>query len=66
MNTVQEIQQAIFNLSPKDLAAFRRWFEDLDARLWDEQIERDAQNGKLDKVAEQALQEYCAGNAKAL
>ncbi|GAB4479840.1 MAG: hypothetical protein OHK0031_00560 [Anaerolineales bacterium] len=66
MNTVQEIQQAIFNLSPKDLSALRRWFEEFDARLWDEQLEQDAQSGKLEKIAERALEEYRAGNAKPL
>ncbi len=66
MSTIQEIQQAIFNLSPKDLSAFRRWFEEFDAHLWDEQFEQDVQNGKLDQIAEQALEEYRAGNAKPL
>lgn len=66
MNTVQEIQQAIFHLSPKDLAAFRHWFEEFDARLWDEQMEQDAQSGKLDQIAERALEEYRAGKVKAL
>jgi len=63
---MQDIQQAIFNLSPDELALFRRWFEEFDARLWDEQLERDAHTGKLDKIAEQALQEYQAGNARPL
>ncbi len=66
MKTLEEIKQAIFNLSPQELEAFRRWFEEMEARLWDEQIERDAQSGKLDKVAEQALQEYRAGKVKEL
>ncbi len=66
MNSVQEIQKAIFSLSPKDLSVLRRWFDEFDARLWDEQLEQDAQNGKLDQIAERALQEYRAGNAKPL
>lgn len=66
MNSVQEIQKAIFSLSPKDLSTLRRWFDEFDARLWDEQLEQDAQNGKLDQIAERALQEYRAGNAKPL
>jgi hypothetical protein len=48
------------------LSRLRAWFEEFDAQEWDKQIERDATSGKLDKIAEQALQEYRAGKAKEL
>jgi hypothetical protein len=32
--------------------------EEIDSDLWDEQIERDAKSGKLDKLADEALREY--------
>lgn len=32
--------------------------EEIDSDLWDEQIERDALSGKLDKLADEALREY--------
>lgn len=55
---IQEIEQAITHLSPKELARFRKWFEEFDAQYWDQQIDADAQSGKLDKIAEKALSEY--------
>lgn len=64
--TIQEIEQAIAELSPKELARFREWFEEFDAQAWDEQFERDAKSGKLDKLADKAIKDYRAGNAKEL
>lgn len=64
--TVQEIEKAITELSPHELARFREWFEEFDARAWDEQFERDAKSGKLDKLAEKAIEDYRAGKAKEL
>ena len=64
--TISEIEQAIRELSPKELIRLRVWFEEFDAQVWDEQIERDARSGKLDKIAEQALKEYRAGKAREL
>lgn len=64
--TISEIEQAIRELSPKELARFRAWFEEFDAQIWDKQIERDAKSGKLDKIAEKALKEYRAGKSKEL
>ena len=64
--TIQEIERAIAELNPRELARFRQWFEEFDAQVWDEQFERDAKSGKLDKLAEKAINEYRAGNAREL
>jgi hypothetical protein len=48
--TIHEIEQAITELSPNELARFREWFEEFDAKVWDPtegQFERDAESGKL-------------------
>jgi hypothetical protein len=64
--TIQEIEQAIAELAPKDLARFREWFEEFDAQTWDDQFEHDAKSGKLDKLADKAIADYRAGTAKEL
>jgi hypothetical protein len=64
--TVLEIERAIAQLSPQDFTHLRERFEEFESRLWDEQIERDAKSGKLDKIAEQALNDYHAGKATEL
>jgi hypothetical protein len=66
MSTVEEIEQAVSNLPPDDLARFRAWFEAFEAAHFDEKIERDAKSGKLDRLAEQALADHRAGRAREL
>jgi len=55
MINVDEIKQAIPHLSPDELMDLRRWFDELDAALWDQQIEDDVAAGRLDALAEEAL-----------
>jgi len=64
--SIQELEQAVTQLPPKDLVRFREWFDEFDAQVWDKQIETDAKSGKLDKIAEQALNDYRTGKAKEL
>ena len=61
MSTVQDIQDAVRHLSTEDLAAFREWFAEFDAILWDRQIEADVASGRLDKLADEALQDLREG-----
>lgn len=61
MSTIQEIEDAVCQLSPKDLAAFRAWFAEFDASVWDRQFEEDVAAGRLDRLAEEALQDLREG-----
>ena len=56
MSTVQDIEQAIRQLSPKDLAALRTWFAAFDAERWDQQFEEDVAAGRLEDLAQEAIQ----------
>ena len=66
MSGVLEIENAVKRLSEQELARFREWFEEFDAQLWDEQFERDAKSGKLDKLADEAIKNFRAGKYKEL
>jgi hypothetical protein len=66
MSKVEEIEKAVEQLAPKDLAEFRTWYEAFDARRFDEKVERDALGGKLDRLAEEALADFRAGRAREL
>ncbi len=57
MSSIEEIEDAISRLPTEHLAELRAWFADFDARSWDRQIERDADEGRLDALAEEALVE---------
>jgi hypothetical protein len=66
MTTAEEIEKAIEQLPPHELARFRAWFEAFDADRFDAAIERDARDGKLDAFAEEALAAYRAGQSRDL
>ena len=61
MSTLEEIKSAIAQISPDDLAAFRAWFAEFDASNWDRQLEEDVTAGRLDALADAALQHLQAG-----
>jgi len=66
MGKIEYIEQQVASLAPEELAAFRTWFASFDADAWDKQIASDASAGKLDALAETALQEHREGRTKAL
>lgn len=61
-----ELEKAVEQLPPEELAEFARWFEEYIADRWDEQIERDIQAGKLDHLAENADADFEAGKCTPL
>ncbi len=61
MTTVQEIKDAVSDLSPENLAAFRAWFAEFDAMLWDRQLETDVASGRVDRLGDEALQDLREG-----
>jgi hypothetical protein len=63
MSTVQEIQETLRHLSPEDLAAFRHWFAEFDAGVWDRQFEEDVAAGRLDHLADEAIRDLREGHA---
>ena len=66
MTKLEDKVTAIAGLSSEDLAKLRGWFEDFDARLFDERIERDAKAGKLDQLAAEARADHEAGRTREL
>lgn len=66
MSTLEDIEKALTELPPDQLAEFRAWFEAFDAARFDERIERDAKAGRLDRLAAQALADFRAGRTREL
>ncbi len=64
MTQVQRIEEEVASLPKVELAKFRSWFENFDAKAWDKQIEKDIASGKLDDVANKAIADFKAGNYK--
>jgi hypothetical protein len=63
MSKIEKIEQEIQALSPEELAQFRAWFLEYDWAIWDRQIERDAEAGRLDDLAARALRDHAAGKS---
>jgi hypothetical protein len=61
MSIVEKVKEAVRQLSPEDLAAFRAWLVEFDARVWDRQFEENVTAGRLDQLAEEALQDLREG-----
>ena len=66
MTTAEDIEKAVEQLPPGELARFRTWFEAFDAAQFDAAIERDARAGKLDTLADEAVTAHCAGTSREL
>lgn len=58
MTKLEDIEKAVEQLGPEELARFRAWFDELQARRFDDRLERDIEEGKLDWLAEEALKEH--------
>ena len=66
MTRLEKLEREIEKLDRKEVAALRDWFQKYDADEWDRQIEKDASGGRLDRLAEEALEAYGAGRTKEL
>ena len=66
MSKLETIEDQIKELSREELAQFREWLARFDAEAWDHQFEADVKAGKLNALAEKALQDHLAGRSTKL
>ena len=66
MTKLEKIEKAVLELTEEEQAKFRQWFAEYDARVFDDEVERDIKAGKLDALAEEALAEHRAGGSTEL
>jgi hypothetical protein len=66
MTKLEKLEDEISALPPEDVRALGEWLDELREQLWDRQIERDAQSGKLDKLIAEAKADIAAGRVKPL
>lgn len=66
MSTIAEIENALRALPVQDARAVADWLAEYLEDDWDRRITRDAECGKLDKLAAQARAHYEAGRVKPL
>jgi hypothetical protein len=61
MLTLKQIEAAILQLSPNEFRQLSEWFFDLNNQRWDEQLEKDIADGKLENLAREAIADFEAG-----
>jgi hypothetical protein len=64
MTSIDQIEKAVQGLSEQELAEFRAWFAEFDHARWDQKLENDAREGKLDALADEALGDHDAGRTR--
>lgn len=62
MTTLQEIEDAIRQLSPHQLTQLKERLADYEWEKWDEELTHDVEAGRLDALAQEALADFHAGN----
>lgn len=66
MSTLEQIEAAILQLPPEEFQKLLEWFFELDYQRWDEQLEKDINEGRLDKLAEEAIADFEAGHYRTI
>ncbi|AEG02227.1 MAG: hypothetical protein KGZ69_11075 [Methylomonas sp.] len=66
LNEVELLEQRIAALDNVAFAKLRDWFVDFEQRRWDQKIETDESEGRLDVLINNALAEYQSGKAREL
>ena len=61
MSTATEIERAIEQLPPAELARLRAWFAQFDGDRWDRQLEDDVAAGRLDAFGKEAVSDLRNG-----
>lgn len=64
MSILEQIEAAILTLPSDEFHQLKQWFFDLDYQRWDEQLEQDAIDGKLEALAQEAIAEFEAGHCQ--
>jgi len=64
--SVKQIEEAILQLSLKEVSKLTDWLIEYRAKSWDAEIEQDLEGGKLDELLDEVDKEYVAGLASFL
>ena len=66
MSKVNDLERQVLGLSAEELATFRQWFAEFDADAWDRRFASDVEAGKLDTLAQNALDAHTTGKSTKL
>lgn len=55
MSSLEQTKTAILSLPANEFEQLKVWLSDLDYEKWDEKLERDIAEGKLEALAQEAI-----------
>jgi hypothetical protein len=64
--SVQELENAIRQLSQEEFSRLANWLDEYRAEHWDRQLESDIRAGKLDAAGRRADEDFDAGRCTSL
>lgn len=64
MSTLEQTKTAILSLPANEFEQLKVWLSDLDYERWDEELERDIAEGKLEALAQEAIASFEAGDCR--
>lgn len=56
--TIDDLEKPVAKLPPEQFAEFRAWLEEFNAARFDQKIELDAKAGRLDRLCDQAIDDF--------
>ena len=63
---IDKTKEAVLQLSSSDSESFRDWFNEFEANAWDDQFESDVGEGRLNALADEALEDVRLGRSTEL
>ena len=66
MDNLTQVEKSISGFTDEELTIFREWFFKFDSQKWDEKLAGDIESGKLDDMANDALDQFLTGKAKSV
>lgn len=66
MEKLSQLETSVSELSNDEYSQFRQWFWQHENERWDEQLEKDIEDNKLNSFAKQALEDFKQGKYKSL
>lgn len=66
MSKVDELERAVSELTRDEFRVFRKWLEEYEEAAWDREFEEDVQAGRLDFLAEEAIEDLRLGRTRPL
>lgn len=64
MSKLDDIQNLIHQLSKEEITRLREWFDEFEGDMWDQELDKNVQEKKLNVKASAAKKDFSEGKSK--